>query len=92
MTSAQSVSLRAGVKLEEFDESEETESWPFRELVRGLLWLTISRRPNISNAVRSVARYCSAPKTIHWNSALGIISHTSMVLVVLALHTIEGHQ
>ena len=66
-----------GVKLEEFDESQETESWPFREHVGGLLWLTISIRPDISNAVRSVARYCSALKAIHWKSVLGIIAYIS---------------
>ena len=75
VTSTQSVPLRVGVKLEEFDEAEETESWPFRELVGGLMWLVISTRPDISNAVRSVARYCSAPKAIHWKSALGILAY-----------------
>ena len=35
VTSVQSVPLRVGVKLDEFDEDEETESWPFRELVDG---------------------------------------------------------
>ena len=70
----------------EFDENEETESWPFCELVGGLMWLAISTRPDISNAVRFFARYCSAPKAVHWKSAL-VFSHTSMVLVVLALRT-----
>ena len=72
MTSVQSVPLKVGVKLEEFDKDEETESWPFRELVGGLMWLAISTRPNISNAVRSVARYCPALKAVHWKSALDI--------------------
>ena len=40
VTSVQSALLRVRVKLEEFDENEETESWPFRELV-GLMWLVI---------------------------------------------------
>ena len=57
VTSVQSVPLKVGVKLEEFDENEETESWPFRELVGGLMWLAISTRPDISNAFRSVARF-----------------------------------
>ena len=65
VTSVQSVPLKVGVKLEEFDENEEIKSWPFRELVGGLMWLAISTRPDISNAVRSVARYCSAPKAVH---------------------------
>ena len=75
VASVQSVPLRVGVKLEEFDEDEETESWPFRELVGGLMWLAILTRPDISNAVRSVAGYCSAPKAIHWKSALGILAY-----------------
>ena len=36
------------------------------------LLLAISTRPDISNAVRSVARYCSAPRATHWKSGLGI--------------------
>ena len=77
MTSVQSVPLKVGVKLEVFYENEETESWPFRELVGGLMWLAISTRLDISNAVRSVARYCSAPKAVHWKSALGILAYVN---------------
>ena len=33
VTSVQSVPLRVGVKLEESDEDEETESWPFVNLL-----------------------------------------------------------
>ena len=54
---------------------KETESWPFRELVGGLMWLAIWTRPDISNAVQSVARYCSAPKAVHWKSALDILAY-----------------
>ena len=75
VTSVQSVPLKVGVKLEEFDEDEETESWPFLELVGGLMWLAISTRPDISNSVRSDARYCSAPKAVHWKSARLVFSH-----------------
>ena len=92
VTSVQSVPLRVGANnLEEFDEDEETESWPFRDFVGGLMWLAILTRPEISNAVRSVANYCSAPKAIHWKSAL-VFLQTSRVLVVVALHTSDGHQ
>ena len=51
-TSTQSVSLRVGVKLEEFDEDEKVENWPFHELVGSLMRQSISTRPDISNAVR----------------------------------------
>ena len=75
VTSVQNVPLRVGVKMEDLNEDEETESWPFYKLVGGLTWLAISTRLDISNAVRSVARYCSAPKAIHWKAALGILAY-----------------
>ena len=75
VTSVQSVPLKVGVKMEDFDENEETENWPFRELVGSLMRLAILTRPDISDAVRSVARYCSAPKAAHWKSALGILAY-----------------
>ena len=53
VTSTRSVPLRVGVKLEEFEEDERVENWPFRELV---MWLSISTRSDISNVVRAVAR------------------------------------
>ena len=39
------------------------------------MWLLISTRPDISNAVRAVARYCTAPRAIHWKAALGILQY-----------------
>ena len=77
MTSTQSVPLRGGVKLEEFDEDERVETRPFRELVGRLIWLSISTLPDISNAVRAVARYCTAPRPIHWKVTLGILEYIS---------------
>ena len=56
VTSKQNVPLRVSTKLDEFSEDEETKNWPFRELVGSLMWLAISTRPDISNAVRAVAR------------------------------------
>ena len=75
VTSKKSVPLRAGLKLEEFDEDERVKNWPFRELVGGLMWRSISTRPDISDAVRAVARYCTAPRAIHWKAALGILEY-----------------
>ena len=37
VTSTQSVPLRVGIKLEEFNEDEMVENWPFRELVGSLM-------------------------------------------------------
>ena len=75
VTSTQSVPLRVGVKQEEFDKDERVENWPFRELVDSLMWLSILMRPDISNAVRAVARYCTAPRVIHCKVALGILEY-----------------
>ena len=66
-----------GVKLEEFDEDEETANWPFRELVGILMLMAISTPPDIFNAVRSVARYCSVRKAIHWKTAVDILAPIS---------------
>ena len=75
VTSTKSVPLRFGVKLEEYDEDERVENWPFRELVGSLMWLSISTRPDITNTVRAVARYCTAPRVIHLKTALGILRY-----------------
>ena len=85
-TYVKNVPLRVELKLDEFDEYKETENRPFRELVGGLMWGAISTRPDISNAVRSVARYCSTPK-----ARRSVFLRTLMVLLTLALHIKEGH-
>ena len=93
-TSTQSVPLRVGIKLEEFNENEMVENWPFRESVGSLMWLSISTRPDIANnAVRAVARYCTAPRSIHWKAALGIleyINETSEYGITFQRGTLSG--
>ena len=74
-TFKQSVSLRVGVKLEQFEKDERVEKWSFRELVGSLMWLSISTRPNISNAVRAVAVYYTASRAIYRKVALGILEY-----------------
>ena len=39
------------------------------------MWLSISTRPDIANAVQAIARYCTAPRVIHWKTALGIFEY-----------------
>ena len=40
------------------------------------MWLSISTHPGIlSNAVRASARYCTAPRAIHWKAAYGILEY-----------------
>ena len=49
-------------KLWEFDVDEPTIGRVFRELIGSFLWIVLLSRPDIVNAVRAVARYCSAPE------------------------------
>ena len=57
------------------------------------LWIALLTRPDIANAVRVVARYCSAPKLIHWKAALGILGYavrTSSFRITFQRGTVEG--
>ena len=38
---------------------------PFREIVCNLMWITNQTGPDISNAVRAIARFSHDPKPIH---------------------------
>ena len=42
---------------------------PFREVVGSLMWIASQTRPDISNAVRAVARHPHEPKRSHWKAA-----------------------
>ncbi|CAB1119976.1 unnamed protein product [Ectocarpus sp. CCAP 1310/34] len=67
--------MAVGVKLEEFDACEPDVEEPFRSLVGHLMWLANQTRPDILNAVRAVARYSYAPKSVHWKAALHIVMY-----------------
>ncbi|CAN0467301.1 unnamed protein product, partial [Discosporangium mesarthrocarpum] len=45
----------------------------FRELIGSLLWLANMTRPDVSNAVRALARYSHDPSGQHWTGALRIL-------------------
>ena len=47
----------------------------FREAVGGLMWIANATRPDISNAVREVARHSHDPSKKHWRAALKIIEY-----------------
>ena len=47
---------------------------PFREVVGSLMWIANQTRPDISNAVRAVARHSHEPKS-HWKAAQKILNY-----------------
>ncbi|CAB1099628.1 unnamed protein product [Ectocarpus sp. CCAP 1310/34] len=48
---------------------------PFREVVGSLMWIPNQTRPDISNAVRAVARHSHEPKRSHWKAAQKILNY-----------------
>ena len=61
--------------LEELSDDDETKNWLFCELIGSLMWWGVYTRSDGFIAVRAVPRYCSAPKAIQWNAALGILAY-----------------
>ena len=80
-------------RLSDFDFHEPNVLFLFRELIGALLWIALLTRPDIANAVRAVARYCSAPKLIHWKAArsmLGYAVRTSFFGISFQKGTLTG--
>ena len=59
-----------GVELGPREKGEPKGDWPYREAVGSLMWLSIMTRPDISNAVRAVARRSHNPTDRHWKAVL----------------------
>ena len=49
--------------------------WPLREAVGSLLWLSTMTRPDITNAVRAVARYAHTPTERLWQAIMKMLSY-----------------
>ena len=56
-------------------EDEPGRDWPVREAVGSLLWLSTMTRPDITNAVRAVARYAHEPTERLWKAITKILSY-----------------
>ncbi|CAB1113542.1 unnamed protein product [Ectocarpus sp. CCAP 1310/34] len=48
---------------------------PFRDVVGSLMWIANQTRPDISNAVRAVARHSHEPNKSHWKAAQKILNY-----------------
>ena len=64
-----------GVELIPREEGELKRDWPYREAVGSLMWLSSMMRPDISNAVRAVARHYHNPTDRHWKAVLNIMAY-----------------
>ena len=63
------------VDLRPLGDDEDATGKPFREVVGSLMWVANQTRPDISNAVRAVARHSHDPKMKHWKAAAKILKY-----------------
>ena len=64
-----------GADLEPKREDESGGDWPMRSAVGSLLWLSTMTRPDITNAVRAVARYARTPTKRLWRAIMKMLSY-----------------
>ena len=64
-----------GVELGPREEGEPEGDWPYREAVGSLMWLSTMTRPDISNAVRAVARHSHNATDRHSKAVLKIMAY-----------------
>lgn len=57
------------------EDDEDAVEKPFRAVVGSLMWVANQTRPDISNAVRAVARHSHNPKMKHWKAAMKILKY-----------------
>ena len=56
-------------------EGESSSTWPYREVVEGLMWLVVMTRPDIGDSVRAVARQSHNPTARHRKAMIQIIQY-----------------
>ena len=75
VSSSSDIPATPGVELGPRAEGEPKGDWPYREAVGSLMWLWTMTRPDISNAVRAVARHSHNPADRHWKSVMKIMAY-----------------
>ena len=55
--------------------------WPVREAIGSLMWLSTMTRPDITNAVRAVARYAHEPTERLWQAIMKILKSLGITYV-----------
>ena len=62
VNSSSDIPATPGIELGPREEGEPRGDWPYSEAVGSLMWLSTMTWPNISNAVRAVARIFTTPQ------------------------------
>ena len=75
VNSSSDIPATPGVEIDPRVEGEPKGDWPYREAVGSLMWLSTMTRPDISNAVRAVARHSHNPTDRHWEAVLKIMAY-----------------
>ena len=74
VNSSSDIPVTPGVELCPREEGEPKGDWPHTEAVGSVMWLSTMTRPDISNAVRAVARHSHNPTDRHWKTVLKIMA------------------
>ena len=72
--SSSDIPATPGVELGPREEGEPKGDWPYREVMGSLMWPSTMTRPDISNAVRAVARHSHNPTDRRWKAVLKIMA------------------
>ena len=75
VNSSSDIPATPGVELGPREEGEPRRDWPYREAVGSLMWRSTMTRPDISNAVRAVARHSHNPTDRPWKAVLKIVAY-----------------
>jgi len=53
----------------------DTDKYPYSNVIGSLMYLSVCTRPDISQAVGALARYMTAPTTVHWKAAISVLRY-----------------
>ena len=75
LQSISDIPASTGADLRPKQDDEPEGYWPVREAVGSLMWLSTMTRPDITNAMRAVARYAHEPTERLWQAIMKILSY-----------------
>ena len=71
-----SAPLTADIKLiKDEGQALDKHKYGYSQLIGSLMYLAVCTRPDTAQAVGALAKYMTAPTTIHWSAALGVVRY-----------------